>query len=336
MKRLIICSMFVLGVAAAAAAQSVPKGVGMPKTPWGDPDIQGVWDFWTFTPLERPKEFEGKAVLTDAEAAAVANRMQRQALAPSRAGDTGSYAQDLWTDRARAKALNQTSIIIEPEDGKVPPMTPEAKRAMDVHKAGGGHPVRARTDGVGDGGPEDRGLSERCLVGFNVGPPFLPGGYNNNVQVVQTKDHVMLHLEMNHDVRIIPLDKRPHLPSTVKTWFGDSRGRWDGNTLVVESTNFTPKVAAFSARLGGGGFEYGSADNTKLIERFTRIDNKTLHYEFTVDDPTSFTKPFTGRLPMNLSDQLMYEVACHEGNYGLENILKGARIAEKLPPEGKK
>ncbi len=329
MKRLIVCSTIVLGVAAAAAAQSVPKGVGMPRTPWGDPDIQGVWDFWTFTPLERPKEFEGKATLTDAEAEAVARRMQERALAPSRTGETGSYAQDLWTDRGRAKALTQTSIIIQPEDGKVPPMTPEAKQAMDAQKAAGGHPVRARTDGVGDDAPEDRGLSERCLVGFNVGPPFLPGGYNNNVQVVQTKDYVLLHLEMNHDVRVIPLDKRPHLPSTVKTWFGDSRGRWEGNTLVVESTNFTPKVAAFSARIGGGGFEYGNAESTTLLERFTRVDNQTLHYEFTVDDPKTFTKPFTGRLPMKLSDQLMYEVACHEGNYGLENILKAGRALGK-------
>lgn len=329
MKKLIACSLLVLGVVATSAAQSVPRGVGAPKTPWGDPDLQGVWDFWTYTPLERPKEFEGKAMLTDAEAAAVAKRMQERALAPPRDGQTGSYSQDLWTDRARATALKQTSIIVEPEDGKVPPMTPEAKAAMDAHKAAGGRPVRARTDGIGDDNPEDRGLSERCLLGFNVGPPFLPGGYNNNVQIVQTKDYVVLHLEMNHDARIIPLDKRPHLPSHIKTWFGDSRGRWEGNTLVVESTNFTPKVAAFSARLGAGGFEYGNAERTTLIERFTRLDNGTLQYEFTVQDPTTFTRPFTGRLPMKLSDQLMYEVACHEGNYGLLNILQAGRAEDR-------
>ena len=185
-----------------------------------------------------------------------------------------------------------------------------------------------RTDGIGDDGPEDRGLSERCLLGFSTGPPFQPGGYNNNVQILQTPDYVVLLLEMNHDARIVPMDGRPHLPAGVTTWLGDSRGRWEGNTLVVESTNFTPKVAAFSARIGASGREFGSGETLKLIERFTRVDARTLQYQFTVDDPSTFTRSFTARFPMRLSDHRIYEYACHEGNYGLANILRAGRARD--------
>lgn len=305
---------------------------GVPRTPWGDPDLQGVWDYWTFTPLERPKEFADKPVLTDAEHAALLARLGGQAAAldarsPAK-GDPGGYSQEVWTERARPTALKQTSILIEPEDGRIPAMTPQAKQKEAAEKASGRAPVRMRSDGVADDNPEERGLSERCLLGFSTGPPFQPGGYNNNVQIVQTKDYVMLHLEMNHDARIIPLDGRPHLPKGITTWLGDSRGRWEGNTLVVESTNFSPKVAAFSARLGAGGYEFGSGENTKLIERFRRVDAKTLEYEFTVDDPTTFTRTFTGRLPMTLTEDAIFEYACHEGNYGLMNILRGGRAED--------
>jgi hypothetical protein len=325
-------AVLVLAVAAAAPAQTAGTAGGVPRTPWGDPDLQGVWDYWTFTPLERPKEYASKPMLTDAEHAELLRRLNGQAAAADArsqsAGDPGTYSQEVWTERSRGSALKQTSIIIEPADGKIPPMTTEAAQREAAHKATGGHPVRMRSDGVGDHDPEDRGLSERCLLGFSTGPPFQPGGYNNNVQVVQTRDYVLLLLEMNHDARIVPMDGRPHLPSHITTWLGDSRGRWEGNTLVIESTNFTSKVAAFSARLGASGFEFGSAERLHLTERFTRIDSKTLQYEFTVNDPSTFAKPFTGRLPMNLTDQMIYEYACHEGNYGLQNILRGGRAAD--------
>ena len=330
----VLAAVFVVfSVAAAASAQTTATGGATPKTPWGDPDLQGVWDYWTFTPLQRPKEFAGKPVLTDAEHAELLKRLGGQAasidaVGPA-AGETGGYSQEAWTDRARGTALKQTSLLVEPEDGRIPPMTPEAQKKADAHKAAGGHPVRMRTDGVGDDNPEDRGLAERCLLGFSTGPPFLPGGYNNNVQIVQTPGYVMLHLEMNHDARIIPMDRRPHLPSNLQTWLGDSRGRWEGNTLVIESRNFTPKVASFSERIGASGREYGSAENLHLVERFTRIDAKTLQYEFTVNDPSTFTKPFTGRFPMRLTDELIYEYACHEGNYGLQNILRGGRAEDR-------
>ncbi len=325
-------AVFVLAVAAAAAAQTAKPAGGVPRTPWGDPDLQGVWDYWTFTPLERPKEYANRPMLTDAEHAELVKRLSGQAAAAdARAqapGDPGTYSQEVWTERARGTALRQTSILIDPPDGKIPPMTPEAQQRAAAHKAAGGHPVRMRTDGVADHNPEDRGLSERCLLGFSTGPPFQPGGYNNNVQIVQTPGYVLLLLEMNHDARIVPMDGRPHLPPHITTWLGDSRGRWEGDTLVIESTNFTPKVAAFSARLGAGGFEFGSAENLRLVERFTRVDAKTLHYEFTVNDPSTFTRPFTGRLPMNLTDEMIYEYACHEGNYGLQDILRGGRAEE--------
>jgi len=319
-------------IAAAANAQTGRAASGVPKTAWGAPDLQGVWDYWTFTPLERPKEFANKATLSDAEYADLLKRVSGQAAATDArgpaAGDPGAYSQELWTDRARGTALKQTSLIVDPPDGKIPPMTADAQQKAATHKAAGGHPVRMRTDGIGDDGPEDRGLSERCLLGFSTGPPFQPGGYNNNVQILQTPNYVVLLLEMNHDARIVPMDGRPHLPSQVKTWLGDARGRWEGNTLVVESTNFSPKVAAFSARIGASGSEFGSAENLKLVERFTRLDAQTLQYEFTVNDPSTFTRSFTGRFPMRLSDKMIYEYACHEGNYGLENILRAGRVRD--------
>jgi hypothetical protein len=328
----LICAALLLAAAVVEAQQPGGRGT-VPRTPWGDPDLQGVWDYWTFTPLERPAEFKGKPVLSDQEVADLARRLQQQTLAgDSRKpgpGNPGGYSQEAWTDRARAVVLNQTSLIVDPPDGRIPPLTPDAQKAEAAHRAAGGHPVRMRTDGIGDDDPEDRGLSERCLLGFSTGPPFQPGGYNNNVQIVQTPGYVVLLLEMNHDARIIPMDNRPRLPDQMRLWLGDSRGRWEGNTLVVETTNFTPKMASFSARRGAAGFELGSAQNLRLVERFTRVDARTLQYEFTVHDPATFTSPFTGRFPMNRIDEQIYEYACHEGNYGLQNIMRGGRVQER-------
>lgn len=329
----------VLVAPALASAQTARGGTATPRTAWGDPDLQGIWDYWTFTPLERPKDLAGKTTLTDAEATQLARRLRDQAVGLDAtrppAGNPGGYSQEAWTDRARPKALTQTSIIVDPPDGKIPPLTERALKMEEAHRAAGGHPVRTRTDGVGTDGPEDRGVAERCLLGFSTGPPMLPGGYNNNVQLFQTRDYVAMHLEMNHDVRIVPLDGRPALPGTIRQWMGDSRGRWEGSTLVVETTNFTDKTASFSGRIGASGFERGSAENLRLIERFTRVDADTLMYEFTVNDPVTFTRPFTGRVPMNLSKEPIYEYACHEGNYGLRNTLLGARAEEGKSTESR-
>jgi len=313
-------------VAAAAGAQS--KATRPALTPWGDPDLRGVWDYWTFTPLERPAEFANRAELSADEASRVGQQGHQRALQTDRnapaAGDTGAYSQEVWTDRTKARALTQTSIIVDPPDGKIPPLTDDAKKRAEALRAAGGHPVRVRTGGIGTDGPEDRGVAERCLLGFSTGPPMLPGGYNNNIQIFQTRDFVAILLEMNHDTRFIPLDGRPHLPRATRQWMGDSRGHWEGKTLVVETTNFTDKTASISLT----GFAVGSAERLTLTERFTRVDGDTLSYEFTLNDPATFTRPFTGRLPMNLSSQGIYEYACHEGNYGMFNMLAGARAQE--------
>jgi hypothetical protein len=330
--RLVIGSLAVVLTAAGAGAQA-PAAGGVARTPWGAPDLQGIWDYWTFTPLERPKEVDAER-LTEAQAAELAQQAHERAIAgdraPARPGDPGAYSQEVWTDRVRATALTQPALIVDPPDGRLPPLTPAAQKQAEAQRAGGGHPVRVRTGGAGTDGPEDRGVAERCILGFSTGPPMLPAGYNNNIQILQTPDYVVIHLEMNHDARIVPLDGRPHLSSDVRQWLGSSRGRWEGNTLVVETTNFTDKTASISLT----GFAVGSAEHLRLVERFTRVDADTLMYEFTVNDPATFTRPFTGRFPMTLSDQRLYEYACHEGNYGMFNLLSGARAEERAAAGG--
>ena len=297
-------------------------------TPWGDPDIGGVWDYWTFTPLERPEELGDKATLTAEEAASVAQEASAQALARDLAappGDPGAYSQAVWTDRARPTALTQSSLIVDPSNGRIPPLTDAALAREDARLVSDGQPVRIRVGGYGTAGPVERGLRERCLLGFSTGPPLLPGGYNNNVQIFQTPNAIVLLLEMNHDVRVVPLDGRPALGESILQWMGSSRGRWEGDTLVIDTRNFTDRTASF----GSTGLALGSAEELHLEERFTRVDENTLLYEFTVNDAASFTRSFTGRLPMNNSELPLYEYACHEGNYGMENMLRGARAEEK-------
>jgi hypothetical protein len=330
--------MSVVLVVACLVMPALAGGQGSAITAWGDPDLQGVWEYWTFTPLERPRELAGKDALTDEEAALIAQRLSDEAVGRDdtrpAAGQTGGYNQSFWTERSRATALTQPSLLIDPPDGRIPPLTVAEMRRSDVHRAAGERPVRLRATGVGTDGPEDRGLAERCIVGFSTGPPMLPGGYNNNIQVFQTEGYVVLLAEMVHDVRVVPLDKRPHLPLGIRQWLGDSRGYWEGETLVVETTNFTEKIASFSpmtfdSDLGAfRSLALGTGVSLRLVERFTRIDTDTLEYEFTIDDPETFSQPLTGRFPMNRSDLPLYEYACHEGNYGLLNILRGARAEE--------
>ncbi len=325
-------SLFRSGVIVALAilfpALALAQTSDAPRTPWGDPDLGGVWDYWTFTPLERPEDLADRDTLTVEEAAAVAQEANEAALARDLAappGDPGAYSQAVWTDRARPTALTQTALIVDPSDGRIPPLTDEAEAREAERLAGDGLPVRIRVGGFGMAGPEERGLAERCLLGFSTGPPLLPGGYNNNVQIFQTPNAVALLIEMNHDVRFVPLDGRPELTDGIRQWMGSSRGRWEGNTLVIETRNFTDQTASFSLT----SLALGSAEGLRLEERFTRVDGDTLLYEFTVDDPASFTRSFSGRLPMNRSDLPLYEYACHEGNYGMENLLRGARVEER-------
>ena len=308
-----------------AAGQTGAEG---PRTPWGDPDLQGVWDYWTFTPLERPEEFEGRGELTDEEAAVVAQRGNAEALARDDdgppPGEVGGYSQEVWTDRARATALTQSSLLVDPPDGRLPALTPEAEAAAEAHRAAGGYPVRVRVGGLNEDRPEARGVAERCLLGFSTGPPMLPGGYNNNVQIFQVPGYVVLLHEMVHDVRVVRLGGDT-LPADVRQWLGSSRGRWEGDTLVVETTNFTDGTGSFNTSF----VSWGSAENTRLVERFTRVDGDTIRYEFTVDDPGTWTAPFTGTFPLNRSDAPLFEYACHEGNHGMFNLLSGARAEER-------
>ena len=304
------------------AAVKTSRAKASPRTSWGAPDVQGVWNYATLTPLERPSELAGKEVLTDAEAAEF-EKQTLQRRNPDRrdggaAADVGRAYNEFWWDfGTKVIGTKRTSLVVDPPDGRVPPLTPEAQKRANAR-------AEARRRSPADG-PEDRGLPERCLLWATAGPPMLPSAYNNNIQIFQTRENVVILNEMIHDARIIPLDGRPHLPKNIRQWLGDSRGRWEGNTLVVDTTNFTDKT----------NFR-GSGEDLHLIERFTRVDANTLLYEFRVDDTTTFTKPWSAAIPMTRTQDLIYEYACHEGNYGMFGILAGARTQEKAAEEAAK
>jgi hypothetical protein len=293
------------------------------RTPWGDPDLQGVWDSSTITPLERPAALAGKAVFTEAEAAEYERRAAAR-IADGSAQDRTEGIQDraVWFEPGtKVVPDRRTSLIVDPPDGRIPPLTPEGRRRMAARAELRTH--LARTDG-----PEDRELDDRCLIApiGAIAPPTIPRSYNNNLQLVQTRGSVVIFHEMIHDARVVPLDGRPHLPSDIRQWMGDSRGHWDGRTLVVDTTNFAERPL-----IGG------ASPNMHLTERFTRVDATTLRYEFTVDDPSAFTKRWTAVIPMKTSAeksrQQIYEYACHEGNYSMPHMLEAARAADKATVE---
>jgi hypothetical protein len=292
------------------------------RTPDGHPDLQGIWSNATVTPLERPDELAGKPVLTEQEAAAYEkqiverNNVDRRQQVGTEADVALAY-NAAWYDRgSKVVTTRRTSLIVDPPDGRIPPLTPEAqKRALNRAEARRLHPAD---------GPEDRSLNERCLLTVTTGPPMLPGPYNNNYQIVQTPGAVVILNEMVHDTRNIPTDGRPHLPQSVRQWKGDSVGHWEGDTLVVDTTNFNDRT----------NFR-GSGENLRLVERFRRMDADTLLYEFTVDDPASFTRPWTAAIASTKAEGPIFEFACHEGNYGMLGILSGARADEKKAAESK-
>ena len=304
---------------AAGQAQNATGGPGVPRTPDGRPDLQGVWDFRTITPMERPKDLADKPVLTAAEVAEweLKNRRNQdnREKTPGRVvngqqsnADVERAYNDFWWDfGTNAVQTRRTSLVIDPPDGRIPALTAAAQKRAEERRQLRERPAH---------GPEDRGVGERCILGFNAGPPMLPSAYNNNVQIVQTPGYVVLHNEMVHNARIVPVDGRQ--PVGVPQWNGNSRGRWEGDTLVIETKGFLAETA----------FQ-NSSDTLQLTERFTRVDKDTLIYEFTVNDPQTWTKPWTAQVPMVRTDDLMYEYACHEANYGMTNLLKGARYIEK-------
>jgi hypothetical protein len=307
-----------LALAAAGAsldAQEKPAAAG--RTAWGHPDLQGVWSSATVTPMERPKEFADKPVLTPEEAAAYAKRIVDQRnvdlnRTPGNRDVTSAY-NDHWYDRgSRVVPTYRTSLVIDPPDGRIPALTPEGQqRAAAAIPQSGIQEFRIVNSWL------DRGLWERCIT-RGVPDVMLPTAYNNNYRIFQTQDYVAILAEMIHDVRMIPLDGRPSLPSSIRQWMGSSRGRWEGDTLVVETSNFTSKTTY-----------RGSQDNLKLTERFRRLDADTLVYQVTIEDPTTFTRPWTIELPATRADGEIYEYACHEGNYGMFNLLSASRAAEK-------
>ena len=291
------------------------KTWAVPRTPDGHPDFQGTWNTSTLTPLERPAEFADKPSLTVQEAREYEARLLKEGNRDRRDGgvdaDLGRAYNEFWYDRgAHIVQTRRTSLIIDPPDGKLPALTPEAQKRQTAL-------AEYRRQHPGDG-PEDYSLANRCILWASGGPPMMPGPYNNNYQIVQSPGTVTILVEMIHDARIISTDNRPHLPSTVRQWMGDSRGHWQGDTLVVETSNFTNKTAF-----------RGASENMHLIERFTRTDANTIMYEFTVTDPSSFTKPWTVQIPMKKSTEPVLEYACHEGNYAMEGMLGGLRAEEK-------
>jgi hypothetical protein len=290
-----------------APAKAAPaKAAPIPRTPWGAPDLQGTWQGRSNIPLERPKELAGKEFLTEQEAAAADKRTADAENLDRREGTAGTSADvnraynQFWVEAAPRARARRTSLIVNPPDGKIPALTPAAQK-KDAARA------EQRRLHPSDG-PEDRSLFERCILGLG-GLPRLVGGANSNVLIIQTPDHLVVFHEMIHEARIIPLDGRPHVPKSIRQWLGDPRGRWMGNTLVVDTTNF---IDMTSSRR--------SSERLHLVERFTRVDAGTLQYEVTIDDPATFTRPWTAVLPMPKAEGKIFEYACHEGNYGLEGI----------------
>jgi hypothetical protein len=314
-------------LAAAAVALVIAAGHAQtwtpPRLPWGDPDLEGTWTNATLTTLQRPPELASKAFFTPEEAAVYARQRVEQTNAdrPLRPGEVGAYNDVFFERGARGVKSRRTSLVIDPPDGRIPPLTPEAQRRVEA---------RARDEAAGPAdGPENRWLTERCIL-FGATVPMLPEPYNNNYRIVQTPGSVTILVEMNHDARVIPLDGRPHLARPIQQWIGDSRGRFEGDTLVVETTNlkFNDK-----SRFGVQYLNGLSDEHLRVVERFTRTDADTILYQATIEDPTVFTKPWTVEIPMERTSSGIFEVACHEGNYGLFNILSGHRAEERAAAE---
>ncbi len=322
----------VLSVVAVAAAGLVVSAAGpavaqtAPTTAWGAPDLGGIWDFRTITPLQRPGDLADKEFLTEEEAANLEQEviernqtlLERPAERTEAANqvdrrDDGSpgFYNNFWLDSGtRTVETRRTSLIVDPPNGRVPEMTEAAReRAAEQRAYRQEHPSDSWLD---------RSTSDRCLLGFNAGPPLSPGGYNQNMQIFQTPDHVVLLTEMVHTHRVVPLDGRPRLAEHMSQWVGDARGHWEGETLVVETRNFNP------ARRWRN-----TTTSLTLVEKFTRVDQDTLEYEYTVTDPSTWPRSWTAQIPLRRTDVPMYEYACHEGNLSMEGILAGARADDR-------
>jgi hypothetical protein len=323
-------------VLVTAVAVSAAEKASIPRTSDGHPDLQGTWSYATLTTLERPAEFKNKPFLTPEEAVAfekktltIQDRDRRDVDSSTGRGSDGrtdvdrAYNQGWWEFGSKIVGTRRTSLVIDPPDGMIPALTPDGVvRARDkrgLWMANGEYEGGAT--GTGLDSFTDRPMQERCLGWTVAGPPMIPGAYNNNVGIFQTSENVVILNEMVHDHRVIPLAARPRVGESIRLWMGSSRAHWDGDTLVVSTTNFRPMVFR------------SASEKLQLTEKFTLVDANTLMYEFTVNDPLTWVKPWTVQFPMNRMNEPIYEYACHEGNYSLPNILRAARNAERQPRE---
>jgi len=332
MKRVVLVSCLVLlSAPEAVRSQTAGDGWTVPRTSDGKPDLQGFWTSQTYTPLERPARFAGREFLTDEEFAELTEILTAEGVDPlgarraftsddddaraqrTRQADPTHYDNSTWLRTPTPKGLSsrRTSLVVDPQDGAIPSLTPDGEaRAV------------ARADARGFDSYQNRPYQERCLAWTHEGPPMVPPPYNDLYQIFQTPGYVVLFPELSNNlVRIIPTDGRPHVSERIRQWPGDSRGRWEGDTLVVDTTNFTDKTAF-----------RGSSSALHVVERFTRLDPDTIRYEFTVEDETSWTRPWSVEIPMGRTDGPMYEYTCHEGNYGMRNTLRGARRSDRVQP----
>jgi len=317
MKMRIACVVVV--ILAIQAVSQVGAQDQVRRTPWGDPDLEGIWTNATLTPLQRPPELASKEFLTPEEAAQFQRSRIEQTNAdrPLPPGQVGAY-NDVFFERGTSIVRSRrTSLVVDPPDGRIPALTPDAQKKVEA---------RQKREAVSPAdGPEDRWLTERCIL-FGATVPMLPEPYNNNYRIIQSPGFVTILVEMNHDARIIPLDGRAHLASGIQQWTGDSRGRWEGTTLVVETTNLKFN---HQSRFGVGYLNGLSDERLRVVERFTIADANTLTYRATVEDPSVFLRPWTVEVSMARTAGPLFEVGCHEGNYGMFNILSGHRAEER-------
>jgi len=311
---------------ALAAVSFIGSATGQVRAPAAvaRPNFEGIWNSGTATPLERPASLAGKEFFTPQEAAEWERltAAQHEEPAPAAASKSvGTYNVVFREYGANVMKTRRTSIITDPPDGRIPALTPEAaaekRRRQELLR----HP----------GGATDLGLQDRCLAFVTAAPPMLPYSYNSNYQIIQTAKELVIHVEMIHDTRVIPLDGRPHVASNVRLWLGDSVGHWEGKTLVVDTTNFKDGGGFY----GDAGGMFGWDRNLHVVERFSLLDANTILYQFQDDDPTAFTRPWKGELTMARASGPIYEYACHEGNYALPNLLRGFRASEGATPGGK-
>ncbi len=311
--------MLTCAVCASLVVMTVPAMSGQERGP-AKPNFDGLWNSATATPLERPASLRDKPFFTPEEAAAWEKQVARAneeppADAPTRNTGTGTYNTFFREFGTQTVRTRRTSIVIDPPDGRIPPLTPAAAAVKQRRIAA----MRAL------GNAEDAGLQDQCLAMVTAGPPMLPYSYNSNYQFMMTDRALVIHIEMIHDVRVVRLDGSPHISPTIRRWLGDSIGHWDGSTLVVDTTNFNDANGFY----GDAGGNFGWDRNLHVVERFSLLDAKTMLYQFDIDDPTAFTKPWKGELTLSRTEGPIYEYACHEGNYSLPNMMRGYRVTEQ-------